>query len=70
MPFSSLQTIFKNREMHGGRKIKIMKDKADNSRGREKDEISQAYISYSDYEFPKNKTRHPRCKNAADYVLC
>ena len=47
-----------------------MKVKAYNSRGREKDEINQAYISYSDYAFPNNKTRHPRCKNAADNVIC
>ena len=50
-------------------KIKIMKDKADNSRGRRKDELTQAYKSYSDYVFTKNETRHPRCENAADYIL-
>ena len=47
-----------------------MKDKADNSRGREKYELTQAYKSYSDYAFPNNETCHPRCENASDYVLC
>ena len=42
-----------------------MKDKADNSRGREKYELTQAYKSCADYAFPKNETRHPRCENAA-----
>ena len=32
--------------------LKIMKDKADNSRGKEKDELTQAYKSYADYVFP------------------
>ena len=50
--------------------IKIMKYKAENSRGRGKDELIQAYKSYSDYEFPEKQTRHPRCENAADSVLC
>ena len=43
-----------------------MKDKADNSRGREKDGLTQAYKSYADYSFPKKQNRHPRSKNAAD----
>ena len=47
-----------------------MKDKAYNSRGREKGESTQAYKSYADYAFPKKETRHPRCENAADFVLC
>ena len=47
-----------------------MKDKADHSRGRGKYELHQAYESYSDYAFPNNETRPPRCENAADYVLC
>ena len=47
-----------------------MKDKTDNSRGREKYELTQAYKSYADYVFTKNETRHPRCENAADSVLC
>ena len=47
-----------------------MKDKADNPRGRRKYELTQSYESYSDYAFPTNESRHPRCKNAADYVLC
>ena len=50
--------------------MKIMKNKADNSRGKKKDELTQAYKSYADYAFRNNKNRHPRCKNAADYVLC
>ena len=52
------------------KKIKSMKDKADNSREMKKDELTQAYKSYADYAFPKNETHHPRCKNAADSVLC
>ena len=47
-----------------------MKDKTDNSRGREKDELTQAYKSYADCAFTEKKTRCPRCKNAADSVLC
>ena len=52
------------------KQLKIMKDKAENSRGREKVELTQAYKSYADYAFPKKQTRHPRCKNAAYSVLC
>ena len=52
------------------KQLKIMKDKADHSRGRGKDELSQAYKSYADYAFLNNETCHPRCKNASDYVLC
>ena len=51
------------------KQLKIMKEKADNSRGRRKDELTQAYKSYVDYEFPEKKTCHPHCENAADYVL-
>ena len=47
-----------------------MKDKAENSRGRGKDELTQAYKSYADYAFPERQTRHPRCENATDSVLC
>ena len=47
-----------------------MKDKAESSCGRGKDELTQAYKSYNDYEFPEKQTRHPRCENAADSVLC
>ena len=47
-----------------------MKDKAYNSRGRGKDELNQAYKSYAEYAFPEKQTLHPRCKNAADSVLC
>ena len=50
--------------------IKIMKEKADNSRERGKDELTQAYKSYADYAFPEKQTRHPCCENAADSVLC
>ena len=32
--------------------------------------LTQAYKSYADYAFTEKQTRHPRCKNAADYVLC
>ena len=52
------------------KQLKIMKDKAENSRGRVKDELTQAYKSYADYAFPKKQTRHTRCENAADSVLC
>ena len=47
-----------------------MKEKAENSRGRVKDELTQAYKSYADYAFPEKQTRHPHCENAADSVLC
>ena len=47
-----------------------MKNKLDNLRGREKYELTQSYKSYADYAFQNNKIHHPRCKNAADYVLC
>ena len=47
-----------------------MKEKAKNSRGRKKYELTQDYKSYSDYAFLNNETRHPCCKNAADSVIC
>ena len=47
-----------------------MKDKADNSRGRQKYKLTQAYKSYADYVFPNNETCHPRCKNVEYSVLC
>ena len=52
------------------KQLKIMKDKSDNSCGKGKDELTQAYKSSADYAFPKNETFHPRCKNSADSVLC
>ena len=52
------------------KQLKIMDEKANNSSGRGKDEINQGYKSYADYAFPENQTRHPRCENAADSVLC
>ena len=51
-------------------KFKIMKDKADNSRGITKYELNQAYKSYADYAFPEKQTRHPHCENSADSFLC
>ena len=33
-------------------------------------ELTQSYKSYADYAFPDKQTRHPRCENAADSVLC
>ena len=42
------------------KQLKIMKEKADYSRGRGKDELTQAYKSYADYEFLEKQTRHPR----------
>ena len=50
--------------------IKITKDKADNSLGRKKDELTQSDKSYAQYAFPNYETRHTQCKNAADYVRC
>ena len=47
-----------------------MKDKADNSRGRRKDELTKAYKLYADYAFPEKETRHLRCENASDSVFC
>ena len=47
-----------------------MKNKAENSRGRGKYELTQAYKSYSDYAFTEKETCHKRCKNVADSVLC
>ena len=44
------------------KKLKIMKDKAENSRGRGKYELTQAYKSYAAYAFPEKETRHPRCE--------
>ena len=52
------------------KQLKIMKEKAENSRGRGKYELTQAYKSYAEYAFPEKQTRHPRCENAADSVLC
>ena len=52
------------------KQLKIIKDKADNSCGRKKDELTQAHKSYDDYAFPNNETRHPSCKNAAYSVPC
>ena len=52
------------------KQLKIMKEKADNSRVRGKYELTQAYKSYADYAFPEKQTHHPRCENAADSVLC
>ena len=52
------------------KQLKIMKYKADNSRGRGKDELTQAYKSYADHTFPNNETCYPLCENAADSVLC
>ena len=50
--------------------MKTEKDKADNSRERGKDELTQAYKSYADYAFTEKETRHLRCENAVDSVLC
>ena len=47
-----------------------MKDIADDSHGRKKDELNRAYKSCADYAFPNDETRHPRCKNTEDYILC
>ena len=52
------------------KQLKIMKEKAENSCGRGKDELTQAYKSYAGHAFPEKQTRHPRCENAADSVLC
>ena len=47
-----------------------MKFTADKSRGRKKDELTQAYKSYADYPFPNNETCNPHFENVANYVLC
>ena len=52
------------------KQLKTTKYKADSLRGREEYELTQAYKSYANYAFPKYETRHPRCKNAEDSVLC
>ena len=52
------------------KKLKTMKDKAENSRGRGEYELTQAYKSYADYAFPDRQNCHPCCKNAAYYILC
>ena len=52
------------------KQLKIMKEKADNSRRRGKDELTQAYKSYADYAFIEKQNCHPRCENAADFFLC
>ena len=46
-----------------------MKDKADNSRGRGGNVLTQSYKSYADYAFPNDKNRHSRYVNAADTVI-
>ena len=48
------------------KQLKIINDKADNSRGRGKDELTQAYKSYAEYAFPNDKIRHPHCENVED----
>ena len=52
------------------KQLKITKEKAENSCGGVKDELTQGYKSYADYAFPEKQTRHPRCENAADSVIC
>ena len=52
------------------KQLKFMKEKSENSRGRGKYELTQAYKSYADHAFPEKQTCRPRCKNAADFVLC
>ena len=42
------------------KQLKIIKYKANNSRGRGKDESTQAYKSYADHAFPEKENRHPR----------
>ena len=46
-----------------------MKDKADNSREKKKNQLNQAYKSYADYAFANNETHHPHCENAALLLL-
>ena len=46
-----------------------MIEKAENLRGRGKDELTQAYKLYAVYSFPEKQTRHPRFENEADSVL-
>ena len=51
------------------KQLKIMKDKAENSRGRGRDELTQTYKSYADYAFPDKQTRHTRSENVAYTIL-
>ena len=51
------------------KQLKIMKYKVDNSSWGGGGELTQAHKSYANYAFPNDETRHPRCKNAADYVI-
>ena len=51
------------------KQLKITKDKSENSRGRGKDELNQAYKSYADHSFTEKETCHPRCENAAYSVI-
>ena len=51
------------------KKIKTTKDRADNSCGKKKYELNQAYKSYADFAFPSNETCHPRCKNEVDSII-
>ena len=46
-----------------------MKEKAYNSRGREKDELTQALKSYSDYAFPNDETCLPRELYAFSFMI-
>ena len=52
------------------KQLKIVKYKAENSRGSRKGELTQSCKSYADYAFPEKETCNPRSENAADSVLC
>ena len=49
------------------KQIKTMKDKAENSRGRGKNKLTQAYKSYADYAFPGRKTCHQRLQKCSRF---
>ena len=49
------------------KQLKIIKDRAENSRGRGKDVLTQAYKSYADYAFPGKKTCHQRLQKCSRF---
>ena len=51
-------------------KLKTMKDKADNSLGNKNMNQLKLTNHMLTTHFQNNENRHPRCENAADYVLC
>ena len=50
--------------------MKHMEAQAHASRSRAKASLIEDYEQYSQFVFPENEARHPRCEDAADSVLC